>query len=541
MEIDERSESQVRSNDARASLQAESERIRSESPADKPQMMPMGFPSLTIEPDDGKYTRDTQGRVTDTVSASGQTRRHLAYEDPNNPHRITSLTINGKTEFRYAAPVTANGQPIEESGHEVNTYAVYQNGVHTGYWSGILTMNKNGVLSIRNNGDRGPIRREGSAGELGHKESDDRSFDGSEKRFTSAEFTGAKKTLLDAASRAGIDTKRFAGYISEFEASASVRGVQEGNATTTLKNLRDALNATSSPLYARVQLIKAVETAMHNIARPMEIEQGSHPTCNVTTLEVYAATRHPEQYSRLVKEVATTGQYKTSEGKTVTPPKNALRPGEDENAYDLNQPNSGRRNLASQIVQMTLINGLYESGGVIKSINGQNLMMTNTRYVMESSPWVSAGPGWVRRVGEDRLADAQGRPTQISNAGPNFTQTEILGASKMMLGYEMPYMNAPTSADGGRTWSHDLPSSDRLMQLKRENKLPVGISTLGGAHVQTIHDVMINRAGHTYVLLDNQYAENSDGWATLQDVHNTQLYSNYGVVPAIRRWQRPRD
>lgn len=788
---------------------------------------PAAFNGRTIKLDDGTYTRDDKGRVTEMLSPDGKIKRNFKYEDPSNPDRVTALTINDKQTFKYLGPVTSNGTPLKEDGHEVNSYSIYdEKGNLQGNWAGILDVSKNGVYNVRTSGDQNPIRHEGASGKISdtdaeardkdgiwpskiqveHKDGtkytadfkgtkldtikesrtvdgkqqditwqrqgekfvsdekpprerksmelrqdgslkyeeksgqahvkykdgsrdlieggvtrhydtknqvekitqpngDSRSFtyqdgklssitdlskdgkstwtrngdewtsgnrkeirkdvaikddgaveytlangnkvretkdfskvelddknrpvrtefhSGSARTFQydgdklksvtdtvkrgdketsrtwqrqgdsdtfvdsadpkkertisalpngdgdynykgkdgkdrasrarelerqargetvsgSESFQEAKEDLLEAARLKGIDTKRFGGYIDEFEKNGTKYGVKEEQLTKTLDNLRQTLAAERSPLYNQAQLKTAVETAMHNMARPMEIDQGAHPTCNVTTLEVYAAAKHPEQYSRMLKEIATTGKYKTNDGTTVTPPTNALKPGEDETAYNLDKPNVGQRNLASQIVQMTLINGLYESGGVTKYINGQNVNMSNTRYVMDKSYWQNMGNGVQQKVGEDRLADVNGRPTQGTDGGPEFTQGEIMGASKMMLGYEMPYVKAPVSMDGGQTWKYDLPSSERLMQMKRDNKFPVGVATIGGVHVQTIHDAMVDSRGQTWVLLDNQHAEKHDGWITLQDLHRTQQDRNYEAEPQIRRWQRPKN
>lgn len=125
------------------------------------------------------------------------------------------------------------------------------------------------------------------------------------------------------------------------------------------------------------------------------------------------------------------------------------------------------------------------------------------------------------------------------DGGPEFTQTEVLGSSKMMLGYDMPYVGAPVSYDAGGSWKFDLPQSDRLVKAKAEGKLPMGVPTLAGAHVQTIHDVTVDSKGTTWVLLDNQHGEKKDGWVTLRDLHRTQTEQNYECEPTIRRWQRP--
>jgi hypothetical protein len=330
------------------------------------------------------------------------------------------------------------------------------------------------------------------------------------------------------AEKAGINMARFEGYMNEFEKNATKYALKPEQMAKTYDNLRQILSADKSPLYTEAQRKHIVETAMHNIAKPMEIDQGYHPTCNVTTLEVYAAARHPDEYARMCKEVTNTGSYTTKDGKVARPPKNALMPGEDETTYDLDKPNVHLRNHASQIVQMTLINGLYETGGVIDGVT--KIPKTDTRYVMDKVSWQQQGNAKVK-IGEDRLVDLKGNiKGRATDGGPEFTQTEVLNASKMMLGYEMPYIKGPYSVEG-RPWVYDLPTADRLMDIKRKNQLPHGVPTMGGDHVQTIHDVSVDDKGNCWVLLDNQHGAKMDGWVTLADLHRTQKEKGYEIEP----------
>ncbi|NDD30607.1 MAG: hypothetical protein EB084_20295, partial [Proteobacteria bacterium] len=342
-----------------------------------------------------------------------------------------------------------------------------------------------------------------------------------------ADAVAAQQAFLDSAKQAGLDSKRLDGYMADFAENAKKYGYSADQIVRTFNNLNTLLTSPEkSPLYTPEQRKNLVETAMHNIARPTEIDQGYHPTCNVTTLEIYSAARHPEEYSRLVKEIGLTGSWKTSDGKTVTPPANALKPGDDETNYDLDKPSSGKRNFASQVMEMTLINGTYQTGG-------KGDKWKDRSYVMDKISWQREGAGSVK-IGEDRIADRNGRPISNKDSGPDFSQDDIVTASKMMLGKEnpMPYLGAPYSTNGGRTWNYDLPSTNRLMDLKANGSFPLGVSTMGGAHVQTIHDVKVGQDGKTYVKLDNQHGAKHDGWVTLPDLHRT-MRTGVELTPAI--------
>lgn len=372
-----------------------------------------------------------------------------------------------------------------------------------------------------------------------------------------SDLDAAKQRLIDAADSRGLDTTRVKGFLTKLDATSLRYGTTERQLIDALDGLTEILTSTRrSPLYSSKQIDSAFETALHNIACPMEIDQGYHPTCNVTTVEVFAAARHPDKYVTLVKEVVLTGSFTANDGRVATPPRNALLPGDDENNYDITQPNSDKRNLASQIVQMTLINSAYELGLVLKqkivrkpdgSTEYVMAPVTDRRYILGKRRKKPIPNGFID-LGEDMLVDLNGKgiinqTTHDLEDGPSFTQSEVIAASKMWLGYEMPYIATPymtttTDPRTGRStnspWVYDLPDQKRLLKAKADGKLPLGVPTIGGAHVQTIHDVVVDKRGVTWVLLDNQHGTERDGWVPLSDLHSTQKSNQIHLKPKYR-------
>jgi hypothetical protein len=173
----------------------------------------------------------------------------------------------------------------------------------------------------------------------------------------------AREDFMDALKASGLNEQRAEKYLKAIDGNVKRYDLKPEQIATTLDNLRELLaSPEKSPYFSAAERKTLAETALHNIANNMEIDQGSHPTCNVTTVEVYTAARHPDQYARLVKEVGLTGKWTTSEGRVANIPIEAVRPGEDEAKYNLDKPNSKLRNMASQVVEMTLINAMYEHG-----------------------------------------------------------------------------------------------------------------------------------------------------------------------------------
>ncbi len=365
----------------------------------------------------------------------------------------------------------------------------------------------------------------------------------------------ARERLVEAAEKKGIKSDRFESYLNTLEKCSKRYNSKPEQIALALDNLADILTSKDkSPLYSEDQLKQIVETGLHNIAIPTEIDQGYHPTCNVTTVEVYSAARRPDKYTELLKQIALTGKYKTADGSTVTPPVKALTPGRDEKSYDLDKPNIDKRNIASMVIQMTLINGVYELGRYSRLKDSQTGKGTDdgTRYVM--------GPlrrkalpnnGWVD-LGEDILIDKNGT-TKTNKAGdaidgPEFYHEDVLTASELILGSKMPYIDSPrqrvdidpnSGLETRHPWEFDLPTKERLVKAKENGLLPLGVPTIKGKHVQTIHDVFIDKNGTCYVLLDNQHGAEKDGWVTLADLHKTQQ-EDIELKPSIRPNELPK-
>lgn len=374
----------------------------------------------------------------------------------------------------------------------------------------------------------------------------------------------AREDFMDALKASGLSEQRADKYLKAIDGNVKRYDLKPEQIAATLDNLRELLTSPEkSPYFSAAERKTLAETALHNIANNMEIDQGSHPTCNVTTVEVYTAARHPDQYARLVKEVGLTGKWTTSEGRVANIPIEAVRPGEDEAKYNLEKPNSKLRNMASQVVEMTLINAMYEHGyknemefvkkpdGSLVTENGKAIEKlkedkTGTRYVLdkpEQKSETKIGANGQKEViswqtSEDKFRDASGKLHSAESGGPGFTTFDNVQAGKLVFGYNMPYFEGPATPEGGRP-EYDMATEERLLKIKAENKFPHGIATMGGIHVQTIHDVTRGKDGKLYILLDNQHGESTDGWTTIDEIAKTQVKSGYEIEPKIRRWDRP--
>jgi hypothetical protein len=356
------------------------------------------------------------------------------------------------------------------------------------------------------------------------------------EKTASEKRADARANLEAAAKKAGLDSARLKKFCDELEARTATYSVKDEQVTDAYKSVEELISTSAkNPFCDQKERNKLAEETLHNIGRPMEIDQGSHPTCNVTTLEVYIAARHPDVYAKMVQQVAVDRKYKTAFGETVDLPKEALMPGVDEKAFDIDHANKDLRNRASQFVEMTLVNGVYETGRFKRLGTPEH---QDYRYIMgPQTTHQEWDPQWGQVTvfdTEDKMIDGQGNTVLDQNGNkldsPGFTTDEILAASDMVLGFKMPYVNAPYQIQG-QPWVYDLPDAKRLLDLKKNGKLPLGVPTKGGIHVQTIHDVFVDGNGQCWVLIDNQHGEKDDGWVTLQELHANQQSTTHKMKP----------
>jgi len=387
--------------------------------------------------------------------------------------------------------------------------------------------------------------------------------------MTAESITEARDRLTTSATQAGIDMKRFGGWMREFEERSVKEKLDPEKVVRAMDNLSDILQTNNSPHFDEQQRKTIVETGMHNLARPLEIDQGSHPTCNVTSTEVYAAVKHPDQYARLLKEVTATGSWTGTDGKTATPPAAALKPGKDESSYDLDKPDSGKRNLASQVVQMTLINAMYETGKMNDTDAQGNVKVdrSDIRYILgpnRTQTMIQNGQRITIDQGEDQLVQ-NGTQVKGKNGqpvdGPEMIQDKVIESCKMFFDEVSPHIENSGYSDhtGRREYFNDLPDKQRLLDMKAKGELPILTPTMGGMHAQTIHDVWEDpKTGQLWVLLDNQHGEpevkgserrsgegDGDGWITLDTLHRTLKMPGQGsgfgqpVMPQIKKYDHP--
>ena len=308
--------------------------------------------------------------------------------------------------------------------------------------------------------------------------------------YDSADVEEARANLESMAEQAGMNAQRLAGLMDAFEKrcqDGDAQGMKVPDATQIVKtydNLSKLLQGSESGRNVMDNRDRATicEQALHNIAYPRRIDQGGNPTCNITTGEIYIASRRPEHYTDLCRQIAISGEYTGTSGQTYRMPSQGMRPGREEASFNIDTATQGGgRNWASKLIQ-------------IAGINTDNSWRGN-----------------------------------YTGGNPHFGVPDITKATKELCGDDMPYI-------GHNGWGFMRHvTEDELMRLKETGNFPAGVVTLGSAHVQTIHDVRRGANGQLEVLFDDQHGESNDrGWCSLSDVHSRQ---GGGGMFFRRRWR----
>ncbi len=289
------------------------------------------------------------------------------------------------------------------------------------------------------------------------------------------------------------------------------------------QRLLEDRNRTSPLTLPQRQLLAA--GIMDNAARPSDIDQGNHGTCNVTVLEERMYTRNPDRAAALVAEVGLTGRFHSRFGFSATIDRSSLRP--DSEALVLPSNGDGLRNYASQIFDVAVLNDFFQR-------QDQRI-----RY-LQRDPRTSADPRGMTTTGEgvtrsdnDRISPRAARRAE-NFGGLDLTQINRMGEN---LGMEPDYIlghrRAPDArtADGTTVVDNVEQLAQALTRARDTNNFPivVGVEVSGpmfpgsrmrGGHVLSI--VGYDPETQT-VTISNQWGRAQDRQVRLQDLHDSMF------------------
>lgn len=174
--------------------------------------------------------------------------------------------------------------------------------------------------------------------------------------------------------------ERFGQMMEDFEARAKQANMTETQIAESYHQIRRLLQADEGSMLNMTERQKLAEQTLYQMSHPEKVSQGSNNTCNVTTVEKRILQRHPEEFARLVADVATTGKYVTADGTLIDMSRvpGALEPDREARMLDIlfrggsesDIHLDGRRSWASQMFETTAVGIKYARGGSIRRTHG---------------------------------------------------------------------------------------------------------------------------------------------------------------------------
>jgi hypothetical protein len=124
----------------------------------------------------------------------------------------------------------------------------------------------------------------------------------------------------------------------------------------TYDNLNDMVDSDSSSApFDQATRANLAENALYLVMEPSKSNQGQHGTCWIESeINLLGLTNHPDDMTRLLKEVATTGSYTDTDGQKYNVPNQLLQfPGE-EKSWTISNADNGLRSPVGAIFDRTV-------------------------------------------------------------------------------------------------------------------------------------------------------------------------------------------
>ena len=345
------------------------------------------------------------------------------------------------------------------------------------------------------------------------------------------------------------ELSKFKQDMVKFEERAAKDGLAHADVAMTYREIQRLTNATGETPLTTVERNRLAQQVLHQAAVPTSIDQGSHNTCNITTVESRCYTRTPAQAARLVADVALTGEYRGTHDGTV------VKQDPKAHTQSLEWPTpDGARSHASEIFQVTAINLHYAQ---FNKVHG-----TNIRYEqVEPKPEDKGDNGERLWNGTTETPDGKGgfvRSPNMSEGQLTMVSNEISARPEQDVTLASAKWFSGTPENVTKIESKEELAS-KLKYLKEHGQLPIIIRVnttaepfygdsgagaaggSGGAHVVTVTDFDEKT---NMVQLDNQWGTRNDhGSDKPVHIHDlfTAMQSNEEIEAQLTRdmkWDR---
>ena len=168
--------------------------------------------------------------------------------------------------------------------------------------------------------------------------------------------TPERQHLLDGINKSPLVVERkeaMVKNIADLESRAFRDGVPRQEILDLYKNTSRLLDSEAGQPLHKIDRAVLADQVIKNAAHPMSIDQGQHNTCNVTTVEARMYSRYPAEASKLIADVALTGEFVTAGGSKIKIDKESFAP-DREALYNPARP--GERSFAGQLFEITAAN-----------------------------------------------------------------------------------------------------------------------------------------------------------------------------------------
>jgi len=171
-----------------------------------------------------------------------------------------------------------------------------------------------------------------------------------------------------------VRAERFDSLVKDFEVEAAKRGITDEKKALLYLQVNRLLEANPMAVLSQAERADLAEQVMSHAAHPRTVDQGSNPTCNVTTLEVRNYSKDPEKNAQLLADIAIDGKFVTKYNTTIdmTAIENGIKPDvEAARAMRLQGEGTallkadGSRDWSSQIIETAMINSHWQGSSHI--------------------------------------------------------------------------------------------------------------------------------------------------------------------------------
>lgn len=322
----------------------------------------------------------------------------------------------------------------------------------------------------------------------------------------------------------------------DMEARSQRLGMDPQEVGKTFHELTSLLKSDGAMLPQDQRTVIA-EQILRNAARPYDVNQGNHNTCNVTTATVRMFSKYPSEAARVIREAVETGQVMTADGHRINIRREDVMPDHEaslERGDRLGKKDDTyRRSHADQILQNIAVNAYWQRKTI--GPDGNSYALGNIRYEQHPSTGrndtgerlIDLATG--QRIKENTRTDAK------ESQGPELYAADLEEIYGQLTGHNENFVISHQELNNTKG-NHRLMDQQRLFTTQDEflqtmqrmnpseaNPIVVEVTTLGepfykdsnagtaggsgGQHVVSITGFETRPNGEVYVRVDNQWGK----------------------------------